>query len=136
MDGTPDAEHHLFGEDFGTQCARRGMGERQIVALTLASAGNSVSYKPEFRSHWTCLDMGREDVADYELNWATQSAIIDTNRLDFEVRRRWPWIMLGIASGEAHPSAAAMPEGARFFRKPYNIGRVVDHFLDATSVAA
>lgn len=42
------------------------------------------------------------------------------------VRFRWPWIRLAIASGVASPSSAAMPSGARFFHKPYDIARVVD----------
>jgi two-component system, response regulator PdtaR len=55
--------------------------------------------------------------------------------LAHHVRERWPWIRLAITSGEAHPSAAAMPQGTRFFPKPYELGRIVD-FLDKPMAAA
>jgi two-component system, response regulator PdtaR len=48
--------------------------------------------------------------------------------LAHHVQTRWPWIKLATASGEVYPLAAAMPEGTRFFRKPYDIGQVVGHF--------
>jgi DNA-binding NtrC family response regulator len=51
-------------------------------------------------------------------------------------RERWPWLSLAVASGEAKPSAAALPGNARFFSKPYDIARVVDHIRDATLAAA
>jgi two-component system, response regulator PdtaR len=56
--------------------------------------------------------------------------------LAVETRERWPWIKVAVASGKATPSAAAMPHDTRFFSKPYDIGRVVDHLQHATLASA
>jgi CheY-like chemotaxis protein len=56
--------------------------------------------------------------------------------LAVEKRERWPWIKMAVASGEGAPCAAAMPYDIRFFSKPYDIGRVVDHLQHATLASA
>ena len=53
-----------------------------------------------------------------------------------QTRQRWPWIKLAVTSGEAKPPAAALPVDARFFPKPYDIDRIVSHFLGDVLVAA
>jgi CheY-like chemotaxis protein len=52
-----------------------------------------------------------------------------------QTRERWPWIKVAVTSGEATPPAGAMPHDARFFPKPYNIRRVVDHIQRITLAA-
>jgi two-component system, response regulator PdtaR len=47
--------------------------------------------------------------------------------LALQTRARWPWITLAVASGKMKPSVGEIPIDARFFSKPYDIGRVVDH---------
>jgi two-component system, response regulator PdtaR len=42
-------------------------------------------------------------------------------------RERWPWIKVAVTSGETTPPVGDTPHDARFFPKPYDIGRVVDH---------
>ena len=51
--------------------------------------------------------------------------------LAHHARRSWPWIHLIVASGQLTPSKDELPEGSRFFAKPYEIRRVVDHIRDA-----
>jgi CheY-like chemotaxis protein len=45
-------------------------------------------------------------------------------------RRSWPWIVLLIASGLAHPRSDELPEGSRFVAKPYHPDHVVDHLRE------
>jgi two-component system, response regulator PdtaR len=55
--------------------------------------------------------------------------------LALHTRRQWPWIRLALTSGQAHPSASALPENTPFFSKPYDIDHVVEHFLSETLAA-
>ncbi len=45
-------------------------------------------------------------------------------------RRKWPWIVLLIASGQARPRPHELPEGSRFVQKPYDPDHVIDHLRD------
>jgi DNA-binding NtrC family response regulator len=40
-------------------------------------------------------------------------------------REHWPWVSILMASGEMAPSSDAIPDGARFFPKPYVADRIV-----------
>jgi two-component system, response regulator PdtaR len=52
---------------------------------------------------------------------------MDGLRLAAIVRDRWPPIALLITSGQLCPSAADMPDGARFLSKPYFPPQLKDH---------
>jgi DNA-binding NtrC family response regulator len=43
------------------------------------------------------------------------------------VSENWPWIRIVIGSGRLEPSPLEMPSGARFFRKPYEMERLIKH---------
>jgi CheY-like chemotaxis protein len=43
------------------------------------------------------------------------------------VRQRWPWISLLVTSGLIGVDGNTMPEGARFFTKPYDLRDIADH---------
>ena len=51
-------------------------------------------------------------------------------------REHWPSIDIAVASGKLAPSAAALPDHARFFSKPYDTALVVDHIRQATLAAS
>ena len=51
-------------------------------------------------------------------------------------REHWPSIDIAVASGKLAPSAAALPDHARFFSKPYNTDLVVDHFRQGMLAAS
>jgi len=51
---------------------------------------------------------------------------MDGLELAHRVRERWPWISVVIASGNLLACADALPSGARFLPKPYDMQRVVD----------
>jgi DNA-binding NtrC family response regulator len=52
-----------------------------------------------------------------------------------QTRERWPWIKMAVTSGETTARVGDMPHDARFFPKPYDIGRVVDHIQRITLAA-
>lgn len=39
-------------------------------------------------------------------------------------RRRWPPLQFIVVSGEKSPTALEMPEGSRFFSKPYDVAQI------------
>jgi hypothetical protein len=39
---------------------------------------------------------------------------------------RWPPVAIIVASGQVVPKASQIPEGGRFFRKPYDRPEIVD----------
>jgi DNA-binding NtrC family response regulator len=55
--------------------------------------------------------------------------------LAVHTREHWPSIGIAVTSGKLAPSAAALPDHARFFSKPYDTVLVVDH-LRRTMLAA
>jgi two-component system, response regulator PdtaR len=50
-------------------------------------------------------------------------------------RENWPWIGIALTSGKTAPSAAALPEHARFFPKPFIAANVVDHVREMVLAA-
>jgi CheY-like chemotaxis protein len=47
--------------------------------------------------------------------------------------RHWPWIALMITSGAAHAASASLPDGSRFFAKPYILENIVAHIQTLTA---
>ncbi|MCP1557901.1 UNVERIFIED_ORG: DNA-binding NtrC family response regulator [Methylobacterium sp. SuP10 SLI 274] len=47
-----------------------------------------------------------------------------------ETARRWPYIAIVVASGQAHPGPGDMPGGARFIGKPFTAEMVHDHLKE------
>jgi DNA-binding NtrC family response regulator len=50
-------------------------------------------------------------------------------------REHWPSIDIAVTSGKLAPVAAALPQNARFFSKPYDTALVVAHVRQATLCA-
>jgi CheY-like chemotaxis protein len=60
---------------------------------------------------------------------------MDGLMLAHHVRQRWPWISLFVTSGVTGVGNEAMPEGTRFFTKPYDLRDIVAH-IRQTAVTA
>ena len=54
---------------------------------------------------------------------------IDGLKLAHYVRHRWPPVLLIVVSGKAAIEEALLPEGARFFSKPYNENTIIETML-------
>lgn len=54
---------------------------------------------------------------------------MDGVRLAHAVRKRWPPIHLIVTSGHRSVSESELPEGGRFFRKPYQPGAIASALL-------
>ena len=52
--------------------------------------------------------------------------------LSAHTRGHWPSIGIAVTSGKLSPSAASLPDRARFFSKPYDTALVVDHIWRTT----
>lgn len=64
---------------------------------------------------------------------------MDGLKLAHAIRRRWPPVLLLLASGAEILEESQLPPGARFFRKPYDeeqIGSTLKHLLTGHSTAA
>ena len=55
---------------------------------------------------------------------------MDGLKLAHAVRKRWPPVHLILASGRTSPLAHELPEGSRFFAKPYNDAALVNALHD------
>ena len=51
-------------------------------------------------------------------------------QLAHHVSRHWPWIGLVITSGLEYPARSVLPQGTRFFPKPYDLARVTKHIRE------
>jgi CheY-like chemotaxis protein len=51
------------------------------------------------------------------------------------IHQDWPLISVMVASGRVSPCAAEMPEGSRFFKKPYDLAHVVAHIRERAVAA-
>ncbi|MDQ0510693.1 response regulator [Ancylobacter amanitiformis] len=51
---------------------------------------------------------------------------MDGVRLSHYIRERWPPVKLIVASGKAIVAESHLPEGSRFFSKPYNDHAITD----------
>ena len=51
---------------------------------------------------------------------------MDGIKLAHHIRNRWPPVRLIVASGKAIMQESSLPEGSRFFAKPYHDGRIVE----------
>lgn len=47
----------------------------------------------------------------------------------------WPWLSLLVTSGRAYPKESAMPQGARFVAKPYEVNNVIRHIREMRAAA-
>jgi CheY-like chemotaxis protein len=51
---------------------------------------------------------------------------MDGLKLAAAIHDRWPPVAIIVASGQVMPKASQIPEGGRFFRKPYDRPEIVD----------
>jgi CheY-like chemotaxis protein len=58
---------------------------------------------------------------------------MDGLALAHHARQKWPWIAIVIASGNTGHYRAVMPDGGRFFTKPYELREIVSHLRDLTA---
>jgi two-component system, response regulator PdtaR len=68
----------------------------------------------------------RADEVDVLFTDIRMPGSMDGLELAHRVRERWPRISVVIASGNRFVSADALPAGARFLAKPYDMQRIVD----------
>jgi YesN/AraC family two-component response regulator len=56
------------------------------------------------------------------------------NGLDLahHTKEHWPHIALILASGHKNPTGEELPHGSRFFLKPYDVEKVVEHIKSVT----
>jgi CheY-like chemotaxis protein len=52
-----------------------------------------------------------------------------------QIHHDWPTISVVVASGRVTPSEGQMPENSRFFKKPYQLSTIIDHFRAHTPAA-
>jgi DNA-binding NtrC family response regulator len=57
---------------------------------------------------------------------------IDGLKLAHAVRNRWPPIKIIVTSGHGHVSEQELPEGGRFFAKPYEPKKITDTIRELT----
>jgi two-component system, response regulator PdtaR len=57
---------------------------------------------------------------------------MDGLKLAHAVRRRWPPIKIIVTSGRGQVSEKDLPEGGRFFAKPYDTARITDAIREWT----
>jgi CheY-like chemotaxis protein len=50
------------------------------------------------------------------------------------IHKDWPLISVMVASGQVIPAEGEMPENSRFFKKPYDLAKVVAHIRERDSV--
>jgi CheY-like chemotaxis protein len=52
-----------------------------------------------------------------------------------QIHLDWPLISVVVASGQVSPGVADMPDGSRFFKKPYDLASVVAHIRERALAA-
>lgn len=60
---------------------------------------------------------------------------MDGNKLAHHIRKRWPPVKLIVAAGTAILDESHLPEGARFFPKPYGNQPIVEAMMAMLAVA-
>ena len=61
---------------------------------------------------------------------------MDGIKLAHYIRNRWPPVRLIVASGQAIMQESSLPEGSRFFSKPYHEGKIVEAMMHLLADAA
>jgi CheY-like chemotaxis protein len=56
--------------------------------------------------------------------------LMDGLMLAHHTRRNWPWIGLVVTSGLVTWGSEGLPEGTRFFRKPYELASIEKHIRE------
>ena len=76
----------------------------------------------------TAIDVfkSRQQAIDVLLTDIRMPGAMDGLELAHRVREHWPWVVIIIASGNVFLRQDQLPEGARFFPKPYDMHRIVD----------
>ncbi|MER2267414.1 response regulator [Methylobacterium oxalidis] len=92
--------------------ALRDAGLRVVEASTIDEATTALDADPDVRIMVTDIDLVGEPLTGLTLAKA--------------VAARWPEISLLIVSGVAVPEPEAMPQGARFLRKPFEAETLVN----------
>ena len=82
------------------------------MMMNFEDLANGVTYGDYINAVFTDVDMPGE---------------MDGLQLAFHAHERWPDVGFVVASGKPDLSAADMPCGTRFFSKPYDTERVIDH---------
>lgn len=71
-----------------------------------------------------------ETVSDIRILFTDiEMPIMDGLALAIAVRERWPPIEIVVVSGNERPTIAALPERGVFFKKPYDVRRLVDTLI-------
>jgi two-component system, response regulator PdtaR len=99
---------------------------RELVVLALMDAGFEVVETQDGGEALTALEARESDVtvlfSDIHMPGSP-----DGLALANYARHRWPNLGIVLASGRATPDLTKLPEGCRFFPKPYALDDVVRH---------
>jgi two-component system, response regulator PdtaR len=60
---------------------------------------------------------------------------MDGLQLACRVKQRWPWISVLVASGNIFVGPDELPDGAKFFPKPYDMQRVIGVMRDLVAAS-
>lgn len=52
-----------------------------------------------------------------------------------QIHHDWPAISVVVASGQVTPCEGQMPANSRFFKKPYQLSSIIEHFRARTNAA-
>ncbi len=52
-----------------------------------------------------------------------------------QIHQDWPGISVVVASGQVTPCEGQMPANSRFFKKPYQLSTIIEHFRARTAAA-
>ncbi|MCZ0963856.1 response regulator [Paracoccus benzoatiresistens] len=81
-----------------------------VGARNAREAITVLEMRPDIRLIFTDVDMGKGE---------------DGLWLASQVRDRWPPVLIIVTSGHHHVSTEMMPQGARFFAKPYSVDQII-----------
>jgi hypothetical protein len=57
---------------------------------------------------------------------------MDGLKLAYAVRNRWPPVKIIVTSGRGRVTEQDLPQGGRFFAKPYNLEEITDTLRELT----
>ncbi|HVJ35654.1 MAG TPA: response regulator [Terriglobia bacterium] len=116
LDQTPGAPVVLIVEDEPALCA---------LAADVAEAAGLASIEANDADAAMAVLESRENIGVVFTDIHLRGSM-DGLALAEIIRRRWPWIELLITSGKVIPHRHSLPEGSRYFAKPYDIEKVVE----------
>ena len=123
----PDAPTVLVVED--EALIRLGIVDAFDDAGFIVLAANDAAQAVVF------LQATRARRIDFLFSDVNMPGAMDGLLLAFHTREHWPWISLIVTSGRLQKTFGEMPTNTRFFQKPYDLGRVVDHIRETAWAA-